>query len=317
MGIQEYIQKEISPCHKCGITSLRKVVDIRDRTSNIMLISEGPGYTESRTGIPFTGADEILVSQCGACENLVACFSWFLRATESYKENEVPCKYPDGNIERVDDDRFRKRLQTLRKLIAFDRNKKYHPRTAGQLLDDILIHVGLFRDTHVEYLRLCKEYGVSKSDPLGSVTIRQLTDKDLESDTLVSREDIYLTNIIACRAYLVEKNRINNREPEDDEIDNCAPHLRFLIQAVSPKVIIAPGVPALCTLTGKSLSISKAKQLAGEKGYILSKYNIPLIPCYHPSALIRWISKDKDRYNKGVKIMVEQIRLAKEVGEKK
>ena len=57
----------------------------------------------------------------------------------------------------------------------------------------------------------------------------------------LSREDVYIANIIKCRPP-------GNRTPERDECETCSPFLIRQIEAIKPKVIVALGAVAAKTL---------------------------------------------------------------------
>ena len=90
----------------------------------------------------------------------------------------------------------------------------------------------------------------------------------------LEREDVYIANIVKCRPP-------ENRDPEPLEIRTCLPFLEGQIAAISPKVIVALGRVATCTLLNTKNSISN---LRGEFRY---RQGIPIMPTYHPSFLLR------------------------------
>jgi uracil-DNA glycosylase len=90
----------------------------------------------------------------------------------------------------------------------------------------------------------------------------------------LKREDVYIANIVKCRPP-------GNRKPRQDEMDICMPYLTVQLGIIQPKVIVALGNTALAGLTGKEGGIAKR---CGEWEK-LGEWN--LMPCYHPSALLR------------------------------
>ncbi len=60
----------------------------------------------------------------------------------------------------------------------------------------------------------------------------QLLTKIIEAIDL-TRDDVYIANVIKCRPP-------GNRNPEPDEVDTCEPFLFQQIDAIKPKVIVAP-----------------------------------------------------------------------------
>lgn len=50
----------------------------------------------------------------------------------------------------------------------------------------------------------------------------------------LSRESVFVTNIVKCRPP-------NNREPSEQEVETCTPYLERQIRVISPKVIVTLG----------------------------------------------------------------------------
>jgi uracil-DNA glycosylase len=89
----------------------------------------------------------------------------------------------------------------------------------------------------------------------------------------LKRDDVYIANICKCRPPA-------NRKPKPDEMDTCKQFLLTQLNTIKPKVIIALGNTALEGLTGSG-GISKR---CGEWEELLG---MKLMPCFHPSALLR------------------------------
>ena len=106
----------------------------------------------------------------------------------------------------------------------------------------------------------------------------QLLDKILETMGL-QRHDVYLINIIKCRPPALTAG--SARKPTPEEIKNCLPYLQEQISILQPKVIISLGSTALKALTGTQ------KPIASLRGQWQTFQDIPLMPTYHPSFLLR------------------------------
>jgi len=90
----------------------------------------------------------------------------------------------------------------------------------------------------------------------------------------LSREDVYICNVIKCRPP-------GNRDPLPPEIEMCEPFLRAQLSIIKPRAICTLGSFASQTLLKSEVRISR---LRGQ----LRDYNgIPLMPTYHPSFLLR------------------------------
>jgi DNA polymerase len=101
----------------------------------------------------------------------------------------------------------------------------------------------------------------------------QLLNKILEAINF-KREEVYICNILKCRPP-------NNRNPEQDEVDQCLPYLRKQIELVKPKVILCLGLVAANHLLGMKDTLTRLR------GRVLSFENIPVMVTYHPAALLR------------------------------
>jgi DNA polymerase len=102
----------------------------------------------------------------------------------------------------------------------------------------------------------------------------KLLDKVILEETGLTRQEIYITNVVKCRPP-------NNRNPENDEIIACNPVLTKQIELIKPKVICALGNIAARTLLNKNEGISKLR------GKVYRYGEVKVIPTYHPAAILR------------------------------
>ncbi|MGB5986403.1 MAG: uracil-DNA glycosylase [Desulfobacterales bacterium] len=107
----------------------------------------------------------------------------------------------------------------------------------------------------------------------------QLLSKIISAMTL-SREDVYICNVIKCRPS-------QNRNPMPDEIAACAPFLQRQIQSVQPEFICALGSFAAQTLLKSQRSISLLR------GRFYDYQGIRLIPTFHPAYLLHHPEKKR------------------------
>jgi DNA polymerase len=108
----------------------------------------------------------------------------------------------------------------------------------------------------------------------------------------LSRQDVYIANVIKCRPP-------ENRNPEPDELEACRPYIRKQVEFIKPKVIVTLGKFGLQSLTEKTFSISAVR------GSWLDYDGIKLMPTYHPAYLLRTPSAKKDVWNDMKKVMSE------------
>ncbi len=93
-----------------------------------------------------------------------------------------------------------------------------------------------------------------------------------------TREEVFIANVVKCRPP-------DNRAPSADEMAACLPWLLRQIEILNPKTIVTLGATALKGLTGRDdLMISK------ERGVWNKFKEIPLMPTFHPSYLLRFSS---------------------------
>lgn len=90
----------------------------------------------------------------------------------------------------------------------------------------------------------------------------------------LSRDDVYIANIIKCRPP-------GNRNPEPDEIVACEPFLQRQIAIVRPRVIVTLGKFATHALLRERTPISKLR------GNWLEYHGVPVMPTFHPAYLLR------------------------------
>ena len=108
----------------------------------------------------------------------------------------------------------------------------------------------------------------------------------------LGRDDVYIANVVKCRPP-------ENRNPEQDELDACRPHIRRQIEIIQPKVIVTLGRFALQSLTEKGYAISSVR------GHWLDYNGIKVMPTYHPAYLLRTPSAKKEVWADMKKVMAE------------
>lgn len=93
------------------------------------------------------------------------------------------------------------------------------------------------------------------------------------------RESVYICNVLKCRPP-------RNRNPSPDEVASCSPFLQRQLALLQPKAILACGTFSAQTLLESSEPIGRLR------GVVHAFEGIPLVPTYHPAALLRnpgWI----------------------------
>lgn len=112
----------------------------------------------------------------------------------------------------------------------------------------------------------------------------------------LTREDIYIANIVKCRPP-------ENRDPFIEEAKACINYLRSQIQIIKPSVIVCLGSVSLNFLLQPDnklkLNISKMR------GQWQDFYGYKVLPTFHPAYLLRNPSKKVDAWNDLQLVMTE------------
>jgi DNA polymerase len=119
----------------------------------------------------------------------------------------------------------------------------------------------------------------------------QLLDRMLASVGLSREKNCFIANVVKCRPP-------ENRNPEPAEIEACAPFLERQINLLEPKIILCAGRTAAQHILHTEEGITRLRGRFGEypaaveitetetlQSPLLSP--IPVLPTYHPSALLR------------------------------
>ena len=101
-----------------------------------------------------------------------------------------------------------------------------------------------------------------------------LLDRMLAAIGLDRKTNCYIANIVKCRPP-------ENRNPLPDEQSACFGFLETQIHILKPKMILCMGKIAIEKITGQSISIN------AQHGEFFDYNGIPVMPTYHPSALLR------------------------------
>lgn len=116
------------------------------------------------------------------------------------------------------------------------------------------------------------------------------------------RDEVYVANIVKCRPP-------DNRKPEPDEVEACAPYLEEQLALVRPKVMVALGATGVQGLIGTTMGITRMR---GQ--WKLYKGRTPLMPTFHPAYLLRQPAKKREVWSDLKQVMK---RLGKEPPAKK
>ncbi len=101
-----------------------------------------------------------------------------------------------------------------------------------------------------------------------------LLDRMLAAIGLDRKTNCYIANIVKCRPP-------ENRNPLPDEQAACYSFLEAQIHLLKPRMILCMGKIAIEKITGQNISIN------AQHGEFFEYNGIPVMPTYHPSALLR------------------------------
>ena len=110
----------------------------------------------------------------------------------------------------------------------------------------------------------------------------------------ISREDVYIANIVKCRPP-------QNRTPLKEEAMVCLDYLRKQVMLIKPKIIVLLGNTALKNILGEDYGITASR------GKWIEKKGIKYMPTFHPAALLRDEGKKIDFW-KDLQLVVNELK---------
>lgn len=118
----------------------------------------------------------------------------------------------------------------------------------------------------------------------------QLLDKIMAAIGL-DRTKAYIANIVKCHPMVdptQPEKRGNDRPPSPEEIEKCIPFLKEQIRIIQPKILVALGSTAAKALLGRQVGITAIRgKLTKPNLNDPELDSIPLLPTFHPAALLR------------------------------
>jgi DNA polymerase len=136
----------------------------------------------------------------------------------------------------------------------------------------------------------------------------QLLDRAIR-DAGISREKVYITNTVKCRAADWSTGKPMNRPPTEEEAQACQKWLLKQIEIMKPKVILCIGAPSAKNLIKKDFKITV------ERGtYFPSEHAKTIMATLHPSYILRNMSANGN--DGGYSLLVSDIRKAWEAAVK-
>ena len=110
----------------------------------------------------------------------------------------------------------------------------------------------------------------------------------------LARDDVYLTNVVKCRAALEEGGRMKNRPPRAGEINACGIYLVGQREAIRPDLILCLGGPAAKAIIDKDFKITK------DRGEWYEVAGARAMATFHPAYVLRQRDEDLVRTKRAV-----------------
>ena len=99
----------------------------------------------------------------------------------------------------------------------------------------------------------------------------EFLDELLESIGM-SREEVFITNVVKCRPP-------GNRDPRPDELEACSSYLDRQLRAINPKVVVTLGRYSMA----RYISNAKISEIHGQP---INIRGLLVVPFYHPAAAL-------------------------------
>ena len=99
----------------------------------------------------------------------------------------------------------------------------------------------------------------------------------------LDRKHVYIANTVKCRPPM-------NRDPQEEEMAACRPWLDEQIAIIKPKIIVCLGRIAAGEMIKKDFRITR------EHGQWFEVGGVKMMAIYHPSALLRDVSKRPETF---------------------
>jgi uracil-DNA glycosylase family 4 len=241
--------------------------------AKIMIVGEGPGEYEQRTGLPLVSFQTLQGSRClKSCGTYDKCYPFSKNADDLFQERrpQSPCRPVS----------LKKELKTKGvpdvegELLQIQKARVERPfvriSTCGELLD--LLFIGRDQESRGE------------DGPLLNWVWRRSWDgrQRLRGITEAREATVYTTNAIKCRR-LADQH--GSASPSPEQMDLCRRFLDMQVYIVQPKVVIALGKAAVY-----SLALQKDVKITSDEVWgqaLPTPYGIPMLPAPHPSYPLR------------------------------
>ncbi|HID09943.1 MAG TPA: uracil-DNA glycosylase [Candidatus Latescibacteria bacterium] len=119
------------------------------------------------------------------------------------------------------------------------------------------------------------------------------------------REELYITNIVKCRATSEVGGRLRNRPPRVSEVRACRKWLEAQLRIIHPEVLVCIGGPAA------SLLLHKGFKMTDERGkwFPDTPYAPLAMAVLHPAYVLR---QDGEDFLRARELLIEDLRKVRE-----
>jgi uracil-DNA glycosylase len=119
----------------------------------------------------------------------------------------------------------------------------------------------------------------------------------------ISRNHVFICNILKCRACILENGRFRNRPPAPHEVETCTPWLAKQIELIQPLVILCLGAPSA------KFIIKKDFHMTQERGIVYpTKFARHAVAALHPAYILRQAGQT---YDGGKSLLIADIETAR------
>lgn len=119
----------------------------------------------------------------------------------------------------------------------------------------------------------------------------------------ISRNHVFICNILKCRACITENGSTRNRPPAPDEIVTCTPWLEKQLSIIQPMVILCLGAPSAKFIIKKDFKMTKERGI-----FYPTKYARYAIAALHPAYILRQAGQT---YDGGKSLLIADIEAAR------
>jgi uracil-DNA glycosylase family 4 len=119
----------------------------------------------------------------------------------------------------------------------------------------------------------------------------------------ISRQHIFICNVLKCRACITENGRTRNRPPALSEIQTCTNWLERQIEIMKPVVILCLGAPSAKFVIKKEFAMTKERGI-----FYPTKYARHAIAALHPAYILRQAGTT---YDGGKSMLISDIESAR------